>query len=93
MVEKIKAFALKARKTADKAADKALALVGSVGTVGAAAVMNASAADLETTISSLDTSILLDGFFAVLPVVLTVALPILGAKIAINFLFGAVKGA
>ena len=42
---------------------------------------------------NLDTDILLNAFYEVLPTVLAVALPILGAKIGINFLFSAVKGA
>lgn len=75
------------------------------GTAAAVAVnsmaVTASAVDPETSsagslsqaLSGVDTSVVLSGFYEVLPIVLTIALPIIGAKVALNFLFGSVKGA
>ena len=78
----------------DSVSSKALALIGAAGTTAAAAAVSVSAnSGIETALSGLDTAVLLSGFYAVLPTILTVALPILGAKIGINFLFSAVKGA
>lgn len=48
---------------------------------------------LSTALASVDPNVVLDGFYQVLPTVLTIALPIIGAKVALNFLFGSVKGA
>lgn len=79
-----------------------------VGTAAAAAVcttaMSVSAVEgdvttggtssgLSTALASVDPNVVLDGFYQVLPTVLTIALPIIGAKVALNFLFGSVKGA
>lgn len=48
---------------------------------------------LSTALASVDPNVVLDCFYQVLPTVLTIALPIIGAKVALNFLFGSVKGA
>lgn len=52
-----------------------------------------SSSGLSTALASVDPNVVLDGFYQVLPTVLTIALPIIGAKVALNFLFGSVKGA
>ena len=48
---------------------------------------------LSSALASVDPNVVLSGFYEVLPTVLTIALPIIGAKVALNFLFGSVKGA
>ena len=48
---------------------------------------------LSSALANVDASVVLNGFYEVLPTVLTIALPIIGAKVALNFLFGSVKGA
>ncbi len=52
-----------------------------------------SSSGLSTALSSVDPNVVLDGFYQVLPTVLTISLPIIGAKVALNFLFGSIKGA
>lgn len=48
---------------------------------------------LSSALASVDPNVVLSGFYEVLPTVLTIALHIIGAKVALNFLFGSVKGA
>lgn len=90
----------KANKLYTKAVTVGTAAAVAVGT----ATMSVSAADgatttggsssgLSTALASVDPNVVLDGFYQVLPTVLTIALPIIGAKVALNFLFGSVKGA
>ena len=52
-----------------------------------------SGGGLSTALSSVDPNVVLDGFYQVLPTALTIALPIIGAKVALNFLFVSIKGA
>lgn len=52
-----------------------------------------SSGSLSAALSQVDPNVVLSGFYEVLPTVLTIALPIIGAKVALNFLFGSVKGA
>ncbi len=50
-------------------------------------------ATLQTALAGVEASVVLDGFYTVLPLVIACALPIISAKIGLNFLFHAVKGA
>lgn len=52
-----------------------------------------SSSSLSSALASVDANVVLSGFYEVLPTVLTIALPIISAKVALNFLFGSVKGA
>lgn len=75
----------------------AMAACTAIGTLGMSASAEegatGGAAGLSAALSGVDTGVILEGFYAVLPVALTVALPIIGAKVGLNFLFGSVKGA
>lgn len=57
------------------------------------AVSSSSSSGLSAALASVDPNVVLNGFYEVLPTVLTIAMPIIGAKVALNFLFGSVKGA
>jgi len=48
---------------------------------------------LSTALSGVNAQILLDAFYAVLPTVFQVVLPITGAKVALRFIFSSFKGA
>lgn len=48
---------------------------------------------LSTALSAIDVSVISSGFFTVLPMVISVAGPIVAAKVALHFLFSMVKGA
>ena len=48
--------------------------------------------DFTTALASVDTDVLLESFYAVVPIILTIAVPILGAKIGLGFLFGMARG-
>lgn len=85
-----------------KAYNKVMAVGCSAATaIGAASVTSfaegeattTTTSSLSTALSSVDPNVVLNGFYEVLPTVLTIALPIIGAKVALNFLFGSVKGA
>lgn len=84
-----------------KFSDKALMAVGSAVTAVSAMGVSAFAADgasgssasLSTALSQIDSAVVLDGFYQVLPVGLAVALPIVAAKVGIGFFFSLVKGA
>lgn len=101
MKQKTKAKILdKANKLYTKAVTVGTSAAVAVGTTA----MSVSAAEgdvasdgtssgLSTALASVDPNVVLDGFYQVLPTVLTIALPIIGAKVALNFLFGSVKGA
>lgn len=82
-------------KALSKFSDKALVGVGTVGTAISTMAVNASAATggLSDALSGIDTDIILTDFYGVLPLVLTIVLPIVGAKVVLNFLFSAIKGA
>lgn len=82
--------------------DKALMAVGSAVTAVSAMGVSAFAADgasastsssLSTALSQIDSAVVLDGFYQVLPVGLAVALPIVAAKVGLGFFFSLVKGA
>lgn len=89
----------------NKAYNKVMAVGCSAATaIGAASVTSfaeegvtdtttSSASSLSDALASVDPNVVLSGFYDVLPTVLTIALPIIGAKVALNFLFGSVKGA
>lgn len=68
----------------------AMSVSASDGPVGGG---SSGSSGLSTALASVDPNVVLDGFYQVLPTVLTIALPIIGAKVALNFLFGSVKGA
>lgn len=82
---------------------KAVVAAGSAAAAANAMALSAFAADetagvtgssgLSSALASVDADVVLSGFYEVLPTVLTIALPIIGAKVALNFLFGSVKGA
>lgn len=81
---------------------KAVIAAGSAATAVNAIAVSASAAEgdtaasgssLSSALANVDPNVVLSGFYEVLPTVLTIALPIIGAKVALNFLFGSVKGA
>lgn len=84
-----------------KSSDKALMAVGSFVTAVSAMGVSAFAADgasgssasLSSALSQIDSAVVLDGFYQVLPVGLAVALPIVAAKVGIGFFFSLVKGA
>lgn len=84
-----------------KFSDKALMAVGSAVTAVSAMGVSAFAADgasgssasLSTALSQIDSAVVLEGFYQVLPVGLSVALPIVAAKVGIGFFFSLVKGA
>lgn len=84
-----------------KFSDKALMAVGSAVTAVSAMGVSAFAADgasgssasLSTALSQIDSAVVLEGFYQVLPVGLAVALPIVAAKVGIGFFFSLVKGA
>lgn len=84
-----------------KFSDKALMAVGSAVTAVSAMGVSAFAADgasgssasLSSALSQIDSAVVLDGFYQVLPVGLAVALPIVAAKVGIGFFFSLVKGA
>jgi hypothetical protein len=61
--------------------------------VPALAVSASAEGELASALGSVESGLIMEAFYTVLPTVLTISLPILGAKIAINFLFSAVKGA
>lgn len=86
----------------NKAYNKAMAVGCSAATaIGTASVTSfaeegattTSSSSLSDALSQVDPNVVLNGFYEVLPTVLTIALPIIGAKVALNFLFGSVKGA
>lgn len=95
------------QETKLKVLSKVNKLYNKAVTVGAAAATSLSAlavtasaeevptstSSLSTALASVDPNIVLNGFYEVLPTVLTIAMPIIGAKVALNFLFGSVKGA
>lgn len=77
-----------------------IAGVTAASTVGALSISasaeetaGSSSGSLSSALSAVDPNVVLSGFYEVLPTVLTIALPIIGAKVALNFLFGSVKGA
>lgn len=81
---------------------KAVIVAGSAATAVNAMAVSAFAAEgdtaasgssLSSALANVDPNVVLSGFYEVLPTVLTIALPIIGAKVALNFLFGSVKGA
>lgn len=82
---------------------KAVVAAGSAAAAANAMALSAFAADgtvsggssssLSSALANVDPNVVLSGFYEVLPTVLTIALPIIGAKVALNFLFGSVKGA
>lgn len=77
--------------TAAVAVSTAAMSVSAVGEDGTS--VSGATGGLATALSNVDPNVVLDGFYQVLPTVLTIALPIIGAKVALNFLFGCVKGA
>lgn len=82
---------------------KAVVAAGAAAAAANSMALSAFAADetaggtgssgLSSALASVDANVVLSGFYEVLPTVLTIALPIIGAKVALNFLFGSVKGA
>lgn len=87
----------KANKLYNKAVTFCAAALTSVSVLAVSAsaedVPSTSSSSLSTALAAVDPNVVLSGFYEVLPTVLTIALPIIGAKVALNFLFGSVKGA
>ena len=85
----------------NKAYNKVMAVGCSAATaIGTASVTSfaeegatTSSSSLSDALAQVDPNVVLSCFYEVLPTVLTIALPIIGAKVALNFLFGSVKGA
>lgn len=88
----------KANNLYNKAVIAGASAAATVGTLAISASAEeatggSSSGSLSSALSSVDPNIILGAFYEVLPTVLTVALPIIGAKVALNFLFGSIKGA
>lgn len=81
------------RKAVVTAASAATAVNAMAISAFAADETGSSSSSLSSALSAVDPNVVLSGFYEVLPTVLTIALPIIGAKVALNFLFGSVKGA
>lgn len=90
---------LKSVSRIEKAVNKTAVSVGAsamtLGTMAMTAFAEGepSGGSLSSAMSNIDTSLVLDAFYQVLPIGLTIALPIVGAKVGLNFFFGLVKGA
>ncbi len=93
VVEKVNKAYLKVMPMAIAASTAVCTLGMSASAEEGATGATGGAAGLSAALSGVDTGVILEGFYAVLPVALTVALPIIGAKVGLNFLFGSVKGA
>lgn len=88
----------KANKFYNKAVIAGATAASTVGSLAISAsaegeVTGGSSGSLSSALAAVDPNVVLSGFYEVLPTVLTIALPIIGAKVALNFLFGSVKGA
>lgn len=94
--EKILKSASKVENAVNKAAVSVGAAAMTVSTMAMTAFAEGEAASggsLSSAMSNIDSALVLDAFYQVLPVGLTIALPIVGAKVGLNFFFGLVKGA
>lgn len=83
----------KVNKAYDKAVTAGASAAAAVGALTISASAEGESGSLSAALSAVDPNVVLSGFYEVLPTVLTIALPIIGAKVALNFLFGSVKGA
>lgn len=83
----------KANKFYDKAVTAGASAAAAVGALTISASAEGESGSLSAALSAVDPNVVLSGFYEVLPTVLTIALPIIGTKVALNFLFGSVKGA
>lgn len=94
---KIANFAAAVQKFSDKALMAVGSAVTAVSAMGVSAfaeeASSGSSSSLATALSQIDSAVVLDGFYQVLPVGLAVALPIVAAKVGIGFFFSLVKGA
>lgn len=88
----------KVNRIYNKAVTAGITAASTVGMLSVSAsaeggTVTSSSSGLSSALAAVDPNVVLSGFYEVLPTVLTIALPIIGAKVALNFLFGSVKGA